>query len=552
MKAPSMPKHLLGDNTPAMSAAKSPARADLEATVADSSRRRFLQASGAVGLAAATVGAPQIVYAQGKKILKIRAYADLRSLDPAFSQGVVDEEIHGCIYSKLIQYKPGRRWDWQLDAAESIEQLDPKQIRFTLKPGIMFTGGYGEMTAEDVKYSFERILDEALASTNKPDWGTLDEVLVDGTYSGRIVFTEPYPPAWNIALPYIVGNIVSKKAWQVAGGKVDTTVPSVSGPYLHHEWRLKQKTILVRNPDWHGGRAAFDEIHIFPIDDENTAQIAYEAGDIDCTRLSLGALGQLRAAPPPASIIEEYPSLFYVWVGMNVENEVTADENLRKAIQHCIDVPQILEAAYFGAAAPSTGIIAPGLVGHRAQSLVPPAADYAKAKSYLAAAGLQDGVAVTLDILNKATNVTAAQVIQATCAQVGISVDINLHESGAFWSLGDASGGERYKDIQLILNRFSMAPDPSYATAWFITEQQGVWNWERYSNPRFDQLEAAAKAETEAASRDSMYQEMQDLMEQSGAYRFITHEATPVIYRNTIAPAFRPDGLPLLRFFASN
>jgi peptide/nickel transport system substrate-binding protein len=46
-----------------------------------------------------------------------------------------------------------------------------------------------------------------------------------------------------------------------------------------------------------------------------------------------------------------------------------------------------------------------------------------------------------------------------------------------------------------------------------------------------------------------MYQQMQDMMEQSGAYRFITHESTPVIYRNNLNPAFRPDGLPLLRFF---
>ena len=51
------------------------------------------------------------------------------------------------------------------------------------------------------------------------------------------------------------------------------------------------------------------------------------------------------------------------------------------------------------------------------------------------------------------------------------------------------------------------------------------------------------------AKRAEMYQRMQDIMEDSGAYRFITHEATPVIYRNSVKPAFRPDGLPLLRYF---
>ena len=141
--------------------------------------------------------------------------------------------------------------------------------------------------------------------------------------------------------------------------------------------------------------------------------------------------------------------------------------------------------------------------------------------------------------------------IQATCAQVGINVEINLHESGAFWSLGDASAGERYKDIQLILNRYSMGPDASYATAWFVTEQKGIWNWEHYSDPEFDKLEAMAKAEVDNDKRAVMYQQMQDMMEESGAYRFITHESTPVVFRNTIVPAFRPDGLPLLRHFTS-
>lgn len=512
-------------------------------------RRRFLKTSGALGLAAAAGGIPEIVYAQDKTILKIRTYADMRSLDPAHSQGIVDEEIQSSIYSKLIQYKPGREWGWELDAAESIEQADPTHIKFKLKPGIMFSNGFGEMTAEDVKYSFERILDEAIESTNTPDWGSLKEVTVDGQYEGTIVFNEPYPPAWNIAMPYIVGNIVSKKAWEAAGGKVTTTTPCASGPYMHKEWQPKQKTILVRNPDWHGGTAAFDEVHIFPIDDESTAQIAFESGDIDYTRVPVSSVQTLKTSPPKNATLDEYPSLYYVWVGMNVENETTSNEDLRKAIQHCIDIPSILEASYFGAADVATGMIAPGLTGHRDSAMVAPAADLAKAKEYLKAAGLEGGASVSLDVLNKAANVTTAQIIQATCAQVGINVDINLHESGAFWSLGDDSAGERYKDIQLILNRYSMGPDPSYATAWFVTDQKGIWNWERYSDPEYDKLEAQAKSEVDTGKRAEMYQKMQDMMESSGAYRFITHESTPVVYRKTLNPAFRPDGLPLLRFF---
>jgi len=236
---------------------------------------------------------------------------------------------------------------------------------------------------------------------------------------------------------------------------------------------------------------------------------------------------------------------------MNVENEKMANPELRKAIQYAIDVPSIMKTAYFGAAEPSTGIIAPGLLGHRQYPLIPPQPNFEKAKDHLAAAGMSDGVSVTLDILNKPVNLATAQAIRASCAQVGITVEINLHESGAFSSLGDSSAGETYKDIQLILNRYSTAPEPSYAMAWFVSAQIGIWNWERFSDPVFDKLEARAKTETNKDDRAKMYEKMQDIMENSGAYRFITHEATPVIYNNRIKPAFRPDGLPLLRYFAS-
>ena len=118
-----------------------------------------------------------------------------------------------------------------------------------------------------------------------------------------------------------------------------------------------------------------------------------------------------------------------------------------------------------------------------------------------------------------------------------------------FWTLGDENSGETWKDLELILNRYSMSADPYYATAWFTQEQVGVWNWERFRSDEFDQLHADAQAELDVDKRSAMYQKAQDLMEESGAYRFITHEATPVIYRNSIKPALRPDGLPLLRYF---
>jgi peptide/nickel transport system substrate-binding protein len=514
------------------------------------SRRQFMAAGGAMVVSLVALPAlPKLSFGGDAGILRVRDYGDVTCLDPGIASNAYDETVNAAVHNKLIAYQPGREWKWQLEIAESIKQLDPTHIAFKLKPEVTYTGGFGEMTAADVKFSFERIIDPKLNSALKGDWVALKEVEVKNKYEGIIVLTKPFQPLWMTTLPYMAGNIVSQKAFSAGEGKHCAKPPCFSGPYLVKERKPKQRTVLARNPKWKGARPDFDEIHIFPIDDEKTAEMGFEAGDLDYTRVSMASYKNLAQDPPSGSTVEKYPSLYYVWIGMNLDNPKLKDPKLRKAIQMAIDVPTVLEAAYHGAAEPSTGIIPPGLVGHRPKSLLSPEANIQEAKRLLAEAGFPNGIDLNLEVRNKAAYVTSAQVIQATMAEAGIRLEVNLHDSGSFWSLGDESKGDRWKSLELVHMRFSSAPDPYWYTQWFTKEQVGVWNWERFRDPEFNDLHKKAMSEGDLEKRDEMYRRMQDLMESSGAYRFLTHESVPVIYRNTIKPAFRPDGLPLLRYF---
>ena len=511
-------------------------------------RRRFL--AGSASLGAAALMHPRIAISAEGSVLKLRSYSVFQVLDPAFMLAAPEEWIAGAIFNKLVAFKPGSNWETKLDAAESINQVDDTHIEFTLRPGIMFTNDFGEMTAEDVKFSYERIIDPEVDSPYKGDWATLDRVEVTGKYSGVIVLKEPFAPLWWSTLPYGSGNIVSKKAVEAAGGQFRIAdLPASSGPYMIKEWVQKQRTVLVRNPLWNGPQPDFDEIHLIPIEDEKSSELGFEAGDLDWTWVSVSSLPELRENPPAGSKLLESPSLYYVWLGMNVENPMLSDIRVRKAIQRSIDVNAIMDAAYFGIAKPSTGIVAPGLLGHRAENLTPAEPDFEGARKLLEEAGHGGGLELTLDTLNKPTYLTSVQIIQANLAEIGINVQINVHDSGTFWTLGSESDGTTWKDIQLFYQRYSMSPDPSWATAWFVCDQVGIWNWERVCNEEFDDLHRMALVELDSTKRDGMYQRMQDLMEESGAYRFITHEATPAIYRDTIIPGVRPDGHPLLRHF---
>lgn len=515
-------------------------------------RREFLKASAATTAGVVAYGMPlsQAIWAAEGKVLRARSYADINKLDPGFYQNAYNVDVMNCIYSKLLHYKPGTDWATELQAAESVEQLDPTHIRFKLRPGIMFTGGFGEMTAEDVKFSFERVIE--LNSPMQDDWGPLDHVEVEDTYTGVIVLNKPFVPIWNVSLPYGVGHIVSKKAVMEAtenGGDFGMKPPCFSGPYVLAEWRPNQAVILKRNPEWTGPKPGFDEIHILPIDDPKTAETAYRAGDIDFTHVSLSSLDQLKSSPPADTAIEDRPSLYYVYVGMNMEHPKLQDINVRRAVQWAINVPQLLEVAYFGQAEVATGVIAPGLVGHRENALVPPEGDLDKARQFLQDAGAE-GLTLRIDVLNESKFTTMAEMLQAQLGQIGITLEIDVQDPGSFWTIGMESEGERWKDMQLILQRFSMVPDPYYATTFFTCAQVGSWNWERFCNQRFDELNAEAMTVQDEQQRTQMYQEMQDLMEESGAYRFLTHEGSPFIYRESVmTPAARPDGRPLYRFF---
>ena len=505
-------------------------------------RRRFLQGASAAGLT--VVAAPRLGWSAPAGTLTLSTYGDLQVLDPAFHVSAPDTIMCDMIFQHLIQFKGGETTEWELEAAESIEQVDDTHITFTLKPGIMWNDDLGEVTAEDVKYSFERIIDPSIESPYAGNWATLDHVEVTDKYSGVIVLKEYAATIWTVALPSNSGMIISKKAMEALGEKQFTTdPPCYNGPYRIKEWMPKQRVTFERNPFWKGEAQHWNEIVIVPIEDPASSELAYEAGELDFSRITLATLARYRQeGPPSGSKVVDIPSLAYVWMGMNVENPALQDIRVRKAIQRAVDVESAVAAAYFDVAERSTGIIAPSLIGHR--DIQPMQRNLDEARALLSEAGV-DRLALTLDTQIQTEYLTMAQIVQASLAEVGIDVTINQRDSGVFWTLGDESVGDQWKDIQLIIGRFSMDPDPSYATEWFTCNQVGIWNWERFCNKEFDALHAKAKSEKDEAKRDAMYRRMQDLMEDSGAYIFLTHERVAYVHKDTVEAVIKPEGDPL-------
>ena len=119
-------------------------------------------------------------------------------------------------------------------------------------------------------------------------------------------------------------------------------------------------------------------------------------------------------------------------------------------------------------------------------------------------------------------------------------------DGAAFDAQFQESEGEGWKDTQLFIVQFSTAPDPSWVTEWFTCAQVGIYNWQRACLKDFDALNTQAVAETDEAKRAETYRKMQDMLEESGAYVFLTHGVNAWVSRATVKPAWSPDAQWLL------
>ena len=509
-------------------------------------RRQFLRHTTLAGLALAGYLPEPGWTARGDQ-LHIRNYQDVTTLDPPFTLSGAESIIYRAIYQNLLQFSSDGTWDTELDAAEYFEAIDDTHYAFRLKRGQMFNNGYGEMTADDVKFSFERIIDPDAHAINAVDMGTLSHVDVHDRYSGTFVLSSPYAAFVPVAVAAY--GILSRAAVESVGGRFGPEPPCCSGPYVFRNWEAKRKTVLERNPQWRGPEAAFEEIHVYAMTDGKAAEMAFEAGELDCAEITVESVEPFRGDPPPNSTVEVHPSGRNYWLGMNQSNPALQDLRIRQAIQYAVDIEAVVEATWFGLAEPGHGPVPKGMVGHREHSLIPARGDIEKAKTLLKEAGVELPLRLTLDVNSDTLELTAVQVIQWSLRKVGIDVEIRSQDNSTFLTLGREDLGDRWRDVQLFQQSFIGGADPFFQLIWFTSEQVGLWNWERFSNKEFDRLSEMAVATLDTAERDRMYKRMQDLMEESGCYRFISNGVMPQIVRNSVQPAFLPDGYAILRGF---
>ncbi|MGH9171326.1 MAG: ABC transporter substrate-binding protein [Acidimicrobiales bacterium] len=538
-------------------------------------RREFLRMAGVAGLSVAA--ASSLLAACGNtsgsgkggssssKTLVYGPLGDAKNFDPATNGLDYSAPPFSSIYEGLTTYIPGGPWTVHNLLAESVEQsTDGLVYSFKLKEGMQFHGGYGEVTAADVKYSFERSAGLQPLYPNAPksavsyyagDFPNLVGVTVTGKYTGKVTFSQPFIPFETITLPFATSSYIIPEKAVAKYGSAWPLHPIGTGPYEVVSYTPNSEMVLHKFADYGGANANlgtshdFDEIRMVltPLNSVPTGEaltIPLQSGEVDFTP-ALGELDLKRLKGNSGfSTYEPVAALNYSFLSLDVKNSKLKDVRVRDAIRYALDIDEIITADGVPLSTRQDALISPQMAVGYWSGAPHYARDVAKAKTLLAQAGASslsiEIAAPTIATLPGEPN-EVMQVIQANLQEAGITVNIVETPPNSYTATPGAG--------QLTWGQFGGAPDPYYQFEWFTCSQVGTWNYASWCNPQYSSFEKELGSTVDTSRRQQIAVQMQELMNQAVPFVFMHYGVNFAASTKSVQAVFDGNGNPSLQYF---
>jgi oligopeptide transport system substrate-binding protein len=354
---------------------------------------------------------------------------DPRSLDPALSTDVPTGRAVAYVFDGLVRFTPEARVEPALADRWDVSP-DGMTYTFHLRRGVTFHDGT-PFVARHVVSSFTRALDpktragrtwaltpvagaEAFAAGQAPTVSGL-AAPDDSTVVIRLV--EPlatFPKL--LAMP--VASIVPERVGADFGEK-----PVGTGPWKLVEWRHDDYLLFARNERYWDGAPKADSLMARIIPEPSTAGAEFESGLVDVHVIPEAETAQWEQSDEKKSRLQSAPALRLWYVSMNTTRGPLKDVRVRQAINHAVDVPNLLKQLISGRGSLAAGVIPPSLEGaDRARQRY--AYDPAKARELLTAAGFANGLDLELWTSQDPSFARVAQTIQSMLKDANIRVKI--------------------------------------------------------------------------------------------------------------------------------
>jgi peptide/nickel transport system substrate-binding protein len=347
-------------------------------------------------------------------------------LDPAFQTGLPDYDNIMNIYNGLVAHKPGFLTEVNPDLATRWDVSDDGFVyTFHLRPGVKWDQGYGELTAEDVKYSWERIINAENGERGGHRLAMVESIEAVDPLTVKVTLKHPFPPFLINMAHSGTFKIVNKKAIEERGEDYCLN-PVGTGPYRVVWAETNGGVLLEANEDSFMGRPVIDEVEMRVTPEESVAVLALKAGEIDFMIVREPAnIKALREEPDVFVNADENfsASIYALWT--NNSREPLGDVRVRRALIHALDRETMVREATEGMLSlVAHSIVPPSLLGHT-NDVDKYEYDPEKAKALLAEAGYPDGFKITADSMKTAFNPVMLTMVQGYWKEIGVELEIN-------------------------------------------------------------------------------------------------------------------------------
>jgi peptide/nickel transport system substrate-binding protein len=422
------------------------------------------------------------------------------SIDPRVSADAISSRVSELIYDSLVRID--RDGNFRGDLAEAFERTSSTAIVFHLRHDVRFSNGQ-RLTARDVKYTYDSILDPATLSIKRAMLAEMASLTIVDDYTLVMNTRRSYAPALTMATVGIV------PAGSPIPGKGIEAAPPGTGPLRLESFDRDEAVILARNP-YHPRPAGAMPGLAFKVVPDPTVRVLELTEGICGFAENDAVQSELipYLAEQPRLRILRSPGSTYHYLIFNFRDARLRDLRVRRAIAYAIDRDGIITSMVRGNARLATGLLAPenwaydGNVTHYSY-------DPVKARGLLEASGYSSPAHPLRLIYNTTPEGRRlAEALQAMLAQVGIVIDIHTNEWATFYS--DLREG----NFDVASSQWVGVGDPHQYYEIFdshMTPANGGSNRGDYSNPRMDQLLVAGDSNFDITARRASYAQVQRL-----------------------------------------
>lgn len=442
--------------------------------------------------------------------LRIGLTPNTYTLDPAFMINTEDYLATQCAYDNLIMRQPDLTLKPMLATSWS-PNADLTEWTLKLRPGVKFHHGK-EFSAEDVVYTYKRVLDPATGSPGRAAIDFIKDVVQVDDLTVRFVLSEP-----NSFLPDAMTTVHMRIVPSDIDPATFATHASGTGPFILEEYLPGERTVFKRNDDyWEKGHPYLDEVILFYMPEAEARVEALKTGSID-VYFRVEATSTITLEDSPDVRIAEVASAAYLTIIMDTRVPPFNNKLVRQAIQAATDRDLIRQAALLGKGSIGNDHPIPSNDPAYWQGQEVGKYDPEKARALLEQAGYPDGLDITLHTSSAGQGIVEMAVaFKETAAPAGIRVDIIRDPEDIYWS-------KIWMVEPFVCSQWNgRQPDEALSIS---VKGDSPWNEAYFVSERIDELIVSARQEPDAEIRNEMYAEIQ---------RILIDEAPRII------PVFRP------------